>query len=376
MLGTDVLPKLGCSVVLPQGDGKITDLLRGQVWDKSQCSSQSSRLRAEAPSFIPAVVRGMAAEVGHSNLKSGESSKSQLCAEVESIESNSELKSSELQLCAEVGSIETNSTLTSGNYSDVESIEMNSDHKSGESSESQLCAEVESIKTNVKPGEFRESQLCVIVKPEVKLLRATRLPARHAKVVQAQISAGAVSSGTHLFMLEPGKCQSGESDVIVSTSIVHPNSDEYFKVLIKNHGVCPVHLEAAHVVESLSSVTEVPSENLPGLWDRQFEPVSDDKVDVTLCNLQPRVESLLQFVSVDWQSLDEADAVQLQSLIKDYADVFKMDHLELGRTELVQHVVDTGSHTPIKQPPCWIPFSLRQKVETPCTGDVDPRSCE
>ena len=177
------------------------------------------------------------------------------------------MKSSELQLCAEVGSIETNSTLTSGNNgdsqlsaglesnslksdvpnefqlsTDVESIEMNSDPKSGESSESQLCAEVESIKTNVKPGESRESQLCVIVKLEVKLevklLRATRMPARHAKVVQAQISAGAVSSGTYLFMLEPGKCQSGESDVIVSTSVVQPNSDGYFKVLIENHGVC------------------------------------------------------------------------------------------------------------------------------------------
>ena len=34
---------------------------------------------------------------------------------------------------------------------------------------------------------------------------------------------------------------------------------------------------------------------------------------------------------MDWQSLDEADAVQLQSLIKDHADVFAMDHLELGR---------------------------------------------
>ena len=67
LLGTDVLPKLGCSVVLPQDDGKMTDLLQGQVWDKSQCLSQSSRLRAEAPSFIPAVVRGMAVEVGHIN---------------------------------------------------------------------------------------------------------------------------------------------------------------------------------------------------------------------------------------------------------------------------------------------------------------------
>ena len=60
LLGTDVLLKPGCSVVLPQDDGKMTDLLQGQVWDKSQCLSQSSCLRAEAPSFIPAVVQGMA----------------------------------------------------------------------------------------------------------------------------------------------------------------------------------------------------------------------------------------------------------------------------------------------------------------------------
>ena len=66
------------------------------MWDKSQYLSQSSRLRAEAPSFIPAVVQGMAAD---SNLKYGESSKSQLCAEVESIENDSELKSSESLSC-------------------------------------------------------------------------------------------------------------------------------------------------------------------------------------------------------------------------------------------------------------------------------------
>ena len=68
-------------------------------------------------------------------------------------------------------------------------------------------------------------------------------------------------------MLEPGKCQSGESDVIVSTSIVQPNSDGDFKVLIENDGMCPVHPEAAHAVGSLSSITKVLSENLPRLWN-------------------------------------------------------------------------------------------------------------
>ena len=41
--------------------------------------------------------------------------------------------------------------------------------------------------------------------------------------------------------------------------------------------------------------------------------MSDDKANVRLCNLEPRVESLLQSTPVNWQSLDEADAVQLQS---------------------------------------------------------------
>jgi len=203
-----------------------------------------------------------------------------------------------------------------------------------------------------------------MVKSEVNLLQATHLPARHAKVVQALISANFANKGTNLCMLEPGKCQSGESGVIVSTSIVQPNSDGYFMVLIENRGVCPVHLEAAHVLESLSSVTEVPSTNLPGLWDKQFESVSDNEVDVTLCNMKPRVETLFQSVPVNWQSLDSAEVAQLQSLIEEYADIFAMDHMELGKTDLVQHVIDMGSHAPIKQPPHRMPFSLHSKVET------------
>ena len=48
----------------------------------------------------------------------------------------------------------------------------------------------------------------------------------------------------------------------------------------------------------------------------------------------------------------------------EYADVFPMDQMELGRTDLVQHVVGTDNHKPIKQAPRKIPFSLRPKVET------------
>ena len=50
-----------------------------------------------------------------------------------------------------------------------------------------------------------------------------------------------------------------------------------------------------------------------------------------LCNMQPRVE---------------------------------MDHMELGRTDLVQHEIDTADQAPIKQPPLRISFLLCHKMLT------------
>jgi len=35
LFGTDLLPKLGCSVVLPQDGGKMINLLQNTVWGKS-----------------------------------------------------------------------------------------------------------------------------------------------------------------------------------------------------------------------------------------------------------------------------------------------------------------------------------------------------
>ena len=55
---------------------------------------------------------------------------------------------------------------------------------------------------------------------------------------------------------------------------------------IENHGMCPVHLQAASVVGSLLSVTEVPSEDLPQL-SKHLESVRHmhDRVNFALCNM-------------------------------------------------------------------------------------------
>ena len=47
---------------------------------------------------------------------------------------------------------------------------------------------------------------------------------------------------------------------------------------------------------------------------------------------------------------------QLQQLLRENADVFALDP---GSTDLATH---TGDHTPIRQLPRWMPFSLGTKV--------------
>ena len=52
-----------------------------------------------------------------------------------------------------------------------------------------------------------------------------------------------------------------------------------------------------------------------------------------------------------------------KNLLEEFNDVFALDPMEVGRTDLVQHYINTGEHAPVKQPPRRIPFSMRAKVE-------------
>ena len=50
-------------------------------------------------------------------------------------------------------------------------------------------------------------------------------------------------------------------------------------------------------------------------------------------------------------------------MLEEFSEVFALDPKEVGRTELVQHKINTGEHAPVKQSLRRIPFSMRKKVE-------------
>ncbi len=75
-----------------------------------------------------------------------------------------------------------------------------------------------------------------------------------------------------------------------------------------------------------------------------------------------RVEWLMDTLGLPLNKLTEEQSLQLRKLLEEYSDVFALDDSELGCTNLVQHVIDTGDHPPIKQQPYRTPVVYREKI--------------
>ena len=54
---------------------------------------------------------------------------------------------------------------------------------------------------------------------------------------------------------------------------------------------------------------------------------------------------------------------ELQKLINEFGDIFAVDKTDFRFTDLVQHRIDVGDHSPIKSKPCRVPFSQRPIIE-------------
>ncbi|MCG8626970.1 MAG: reverse transcriptase family protein [Proteobacteria bacterium] len=67
-------------------------------------------------------------------------------------------------------------------------------------------------------------------------------------------------------------------------------------------------------------------------------------------------------MDLERDELSESEREQLKTTVLDYAGLFALSLFELGATDLVAHSIDTGTHSPIRQPARRMPFSLRQNV--------------
>src|SRR6188768_3179422 len=74
-------------------------------------------------------------------------------------------------------------------------------------------------------------------------------------------------------------------------------------------------------------------------------------------------EWLEKLVEGTHSSVTPAEKRRLRGILEDYADCFSQHELDLGRTSIVKHEIDTGGHRPIKQVLRRHPFAHIQEID-------------
>ena len=246
----------------------------------------------------------------------------------------------------------------------------------------------------VKPNEMMEEDL---VKESVEvsdnlthvvcLLQATRVPARHQKLVRAHVTG---IQNLSLSMFKPGEGKQIAEELSFEEAVVGSNEGSNITLNVKwlrtgiitlivtNTSSQPLYIEKGGAVigkveplEAILSSAKLVG-NHPDLDISEHSEQSECDIQSSGQNTVSCVSAgdspidrstrLLDHLQLSEAKLSEDELSDLQQLLMENADVFALDPSELGSTDLVTHTIDTGDHAPIHQPPRWMPFSLRNKV--------------
>lgn len=165
----------------------------------------------------------------------------------------------------------------------------------------------------------------------VRLITATKLPARHVKVVRARVD-GVGEPRIMLFLPQnllelKGLC--------VEEAVLEPDGELCVSVPIKNSSCEPVCRVPGEVLGELQPVTVVPDPcNVAALMGEVATERGADEPEL-------RSERLISEVCME-ESLSEVEVQGLTDLVLDFADVFALDQSELGFTDVVTHTIDTS----------------------------------
>ena len=74
------------------------------------------------------------------------------------------------------------------------------------------------------------------------------------------------------------------------------------------------------------------------------------------------VPSVIEGLIAGAEDLSDTEIEQLRELLYHFSSVISMSDLDIGRTHLVQHHIDTQGASPVKQQPWRLPFYRREEV--------------
>ena len=161
-------------------------------------------------------------------------------------------------------------------------------------------------------------------------------------------------------LLDPNLRNLDNNRVVVTEALVKVDQKNRVKVLVENHETFPVFLEAGTTLGVLQPMEVVsPDKVLKALHLEADTLIEGAGSKTTNSEKLSRTQELMDQLDIEWKNTSSEEAAGLKPVLK---EIFALDPMEVGRTGLVQHTINTGEHAPVKQTPLRIPFSLRKKV--------------
>uniref|UniRef100_A0A914XLH7 Uncharacterized protein n=1 Tax=Plectus sambesii TaxID=2011161 RepID=A0A914XLH7_9BILA len=101
-------------------------------------------------------------------------------------------------------------------------------------------------------------------------------------------------------------------------------------------------------------VAQTPNEAGSDQRPQSNTPIIDDP--------EQQKETLL--TKIDWShtSLASTDLEHMKAFIASWHCLFALSDRELSSMEVIEHMINVGSHPPVKQPPRPLPFAMRTVV--------------
>ena len=209
------------------------------------------------------------------------------------------------------------------------------------------------------PTEPKSDDAPKPVASQISLLTSAVVPSHKGRVLHAKATSpdAVILDGDFLF--EPNQKALGSCGLSASECLVTAEGGKV-SLPIENFQEFTAQLDAGEEIGMLRPLDSPPSlcENTSTV-----DPLPSTTAVVKTTAASPeRLGRLLGELQLPFDKLSPEEGEQLKATVCEFSDVFALDDMELGCTDLVQHSIETGNHSPIRQQPYRTPVVRRQKM--------------
>lgn len=228
-----------------------------------------------------------------------------------------------------------------------------------------------------KAGLLRIRDLTITL-PEYKDIRPSRsrillssttvVPARTICLVQARVEGvdgvwGSPPCSSAEGVVEPNQPPEGV-EVLVPREVVTVGPDRFIPIRLTNPGLQEVRVLRGTDIGTLHTLGNGSGSHYE-LCEDSGRCVNVNTTSTSRVSRDdPEPGDRETVIDAKVSDLSEQGKMELQALVNEYDDIFSRGSGDLGRTNLVEHKIDTGDSPPIRQRPRRVPVSLREQVET------------